>query len=75
MFKLVNQSEIHVEVFMIRWIKCLLSREFELAQLAVVWDHLFREFFQRHSFDLLFQSVQLAMFLQVKEIGTRDGAT
>ncbi|KAM3127853.1 TBC1 domain [Paramecium bursaria] len=63
LYNVFQENKISSELFLIRYIKCLLSREFEIDQVLEIWDHIF----QYGNRLQLLDCIIISMFIEVKQ--------
>jgi hypothetical protein len=44
LFRYFSLHALQPEIFLIRWIKCLLAREFDVNTTLILWDHMFQQY-------------------------------
>ena len=57
--------ELDIEIVMQRWLKCLLSREFKLEQIKILWDAILADNSEENVFNLV-DYISLAMIVYIR---------
>ena len=60
-----NKIELDIEIVMQRWLKCLLSREFKLEQIKILWDAILADNSEENVFNLV-DYISLAMIVYIR---------
>ena len=60
-----NKIELDIEIVMQRWLKCLLSREFKLDQIKILWDAILADNSEENVFNLI-DYISLAMIVYIR---------
>ena len=58
--------ELDIEIVMQRWLKCLLSREFKLEHIKILWDAILADNFSENDFNLV-DYICLAMIVYIRK--------
>ncbi len=73
LFRILKLQEVQTKSFMLRWIRCMHTREFDLDNSFVIWDSIFLEFLESESsrknkqFEFI-DAMCLAMFMYMRSI-------
>lgn len=47
MFKHLKLLEVEFSVFLLRWIKCMFTREYSLDNSFILWDNIFLDYYNQ----------------------------
>eukprot|EP00921_Rhytidocystis_pertsovi_P015010 GHVQ01024042.1.p1 GENE.GHVQ01024042.1~~GHVQ01024042.1.p1 ORF type:complete len:433 (+),score=72.24 GHVQ01024042.1:899-2197(+) len=65
----LTSMAVEPQLFLLRWIRLMFTREFHVDDILVIWDHIFADIYQRKSFSIPFGSTS-----DSKQIGRHAAA-
>ncbi|EGR33049.1 TBC1 domain member isoform cra_b [Ichthyophthirius multifiliis] len=70
LFKHIKLLNVEMQIFLLRWIRCVHTREYHLSDSFLIWDSIFFEYFQNKSIEnnfFLIDCICLAMIQFVRQ--------
>lgn len=71
LFRILKLQDVKTKTFMLRWIRCMHTREFSLKDSFLIWDSILLEYYEssvsrnKHQFEFI-DAMCLAMFIYMR---------